>query len=222
MSMNRMRMIPIAAVVLGAVAVHAAPAHAARIPVPRLDTGRVVVLTIPDRATAALPTQSASVSSLRSAFEGARPQMQRRLDEIAEAAAEQSALRTRLKTCLEGVRGAAVEQWLEGRAAGAAPDFNELVYSGAVSCFSSQFPEAVGERIDQFAQAAAGQANDAAYEEVSVQGEAAGTSGGGAYGGGSTEDGGDDGGISIALVAGGLVLLGSIAIVAFIATGRRI
>jgi hypothetical protein len=222
MSMNRMRMIPIAVLALGTAAVHAAPAHAARIPVPRLDTGRVVVLTIPDRATAALPTHSASVSSLRSAFDDARPQMRTRLDEIAEAAAEQSALRTRLKTCLEGVRGAAVEHWLEGRAAGAAPDFNELVYSGAVSCFSSQFPEAVGGRNEQFAQAAAGQANDAAYEEVSVQGEPTGTYGGGAYVGGSSDGGGDDGGISIALIAGGLALLGCIGIVAFFATGRRI
>lgn len=216
-SMNRIRIILIALVVLGAVTVHAAPASAARVPVPRLDTGRIVVLTIPERATAALPRESASFASVRSAFDDARPQMQTRLDEVADAATEQSALRARLKTCLEGVRGAAVEHWLEGLAAGAPPDFNELVYSGAVSCFSSQFPQAAGERIDRFAEVAAGQANEVAYEEVAVRAEPAAVY----EDDRTTDDGGGGGAGTILLGAALLGALACIGVVAFIAGGRR-
>lgn len=200
-----------------AAAAHAAPASAARIPVPRLDTGATVELTVAERATSALPAESAPESALRRALDDARAQMQTRLDEVADAATAESALRERLKACLAGARDAAVDRWLEGVAGGAATDFNALVYSGAVSCLSSQFPAAVGERVQQYAEAAAGQVNEVAYDEVTGQAEPA-----AAYDGAPPADGdGGGAGTAILLGAGGLALLACIGVIAFFASGRR-
>jgi hypothetical protein len=227
--MRTMRILPVAltAALAGVLVVLAAPAHAGRIPVVRLDSGVAVQLQTAERATVALPAES-PVSSVRSALDDAAARTQTRLDGVAEAATAETAARARLKSCLDGARDAAAQQFVQSVVDGAPQDFNALVFSGAETCFSSQFPQAVGTRIDQFAEAAAGHANEVAYDELSgAQTSQPSTAapydtGGGTYddGGGYDGGGGNGGAIAVGIIL--LVVAAGAAIVVFFARGRRV
>lgn len=166
------RWVVLAALTAFALTISAAPAGAARIPVPRLDSpGQIVRLQLAERAGATLPTDP-PVGAMRRALDDARPETETRLDAVADTATSSDLVRRRLKVCLSGAREGAAQQWIEDGAAGEPTDFSQLMYSASIRCFSGQFPAAASARIDQYADAASGQANEVAYDAVAAHASA--------------------------------------------------